>query len=210
MKDDTETAIIAFRHRVAEVCKAEVTTEDAVKGDKQSNGLIENTVMLICGIIRTRHMSHWHQHTRTTQGRHANSCLVGRTCRMHPVQGLNKVETGKHHSRDCMARKRHTTLSHLIRKYWRRKSPRIPRSARIRCSCSGFGSDCETKFQCFVVNADDVFRAREIRRLEPQNRWDKDTINSIIWSASESGKRQMDSGQAGNWSGPNSNLTMAI
>ena len=31
MKSDTETAIIAFRNRVAEVCKAEVTMEDQSK-----------------------------------------------------------------------------------------------------------------------------------------------------------------------------------
>ena len=51
MKSDTEPAIIAFRNRVAALCKAEVTTEDAVKGDKESNGLIENAVMLLRGII---------------------------------------------------------------------------------------------------------------------------------------------------------------
>ena len=32
LKSDTEPPIIAFRNRVAEACKAEVTTEDAVKG----------------------------------------------------------------------------------------------------------------------------------------------------------------------------------
>ena len=53
LKSDTKPAIIAFRNRVAEMCKAEVATEDAVKRDKESNGLIENTVMLIRGIIRT-------------------------------------------------------------------------------------------------------------------------------------------------------------
>ena len=53
LKSDTEPAIVAFRNRVAEACKAEVTMEDAVKGDKESNGLIENAVMLIRGIIRT-------------------------------------------------------------------------------------------------------------------------------------------------------------
>ena len=41
---DTELAIIAFRNRVAEMWKAEVTTDDAVKGDNESNGLIENPV----------------------------------------------------------------------------------------------------------------------------------------------------------------------
>ena len=38
LKSDKELAIIAFRNRVAARCKAEVTTEDAVKGDKESNG----------------------------------------------------------------------------------------------------------------------------------------------------------------------------
>ena len=53
LKSDTEPAIIAFRNRVVAMCKAEVTTEDAVKGDKESNWLIENAIMLIRGIIRT-------------------------------------------------------------------------------------------------------------------------------------------------------------
>ena len=33
--------------------------------------------------------------------------------------------------------------------------------------------------ECFIGNADGVFRAREIRRLEPQDRWDKEAINVI-------------------------------
>ena len=53
MKSDTEPAIVAFRNRVAAMCKAEVTTEDAVNGDKESNGLIENAITLLRGIIRT-------------------------------------------------------------------------------------------------------------------------------------------------------------
>ena len=50
LKSDTEPARIAFRNRAAEMCKA---SEDAVKGDEESNGLIENAVMLLRGIIRT-------------------------------------------------------------------------------------------------------------------------------------------------------------
>ena len=53
LKSDTEAAIVAFRNRVAAKCKAEVTTEDAVKGDNESNGLIENVKMQLRGIIRT-------------------------------------------------------------------------------------------------------------------------------------------------------------
>ena len=53
LKSDTEPAIVAFRNRVAAMCKAEVSTEDAVKRDKESNGLIENAVMLLRGNVRT-------------------------------------------------------------------------------------------------------------------------------------------------------------
>ena len=53
LKSDTEPPIIAFRNREAEACKAKVTTDDAVKGDEESNGLIENAVMLIRGVVRT-------------------------------------------------------------------------------------------------------------------------------------------------------------
>ena len=53
MKSDTDPAIIAFGNSVAEMCKGEVTTLDAVKGDKPSNGLVENSVMLLRGVIRT-------------------------------------------------------------------------------------------------------------------------------------------------------------
>ena len=53
LKSDTNPAIIAFRNLVAEMCNAELGTEDAVKGDEEKNGLIENAVMLIRGIIRT-------------------------------------------------------------------------------------------------------------------------------------------------------------
>ena len=53
LKSETELPVFAFRNRVAEMCKAEVTTEGAVKGGKESNGLVENTVMLTRGIIRT-------------------------------------------------------------------------------------------------------------------------------------------------------------
>ena len=39
LKRDTDPAIIVFRNRVAEECRAEVTTVDAVKGDTETNGL---------------------------------------------------------------------------------------------------------------------------------------------------------------------------
>ena len=34
--------------------------------------------------------------------------------------------------------------------------------------------------ECSVDHADAVFRAREIRRLEPQSRWDKEAVKNVI------------------------------
>ena len=34
--------------------------------------------------------------------------------------------------------------------------------------------------ECFIGNADGAVRAREIRRLEPQSRWDKEAVNNVI------------------------------
>ena len=34
--------------------------------------------------------------------------------------------------------------------------------------------------ECFVETAEGVFRAREVRRIEHQDRWDKEAINNVI------------------------------
>ena len=34
--------------------------------------------------------------------------------------------------------------------------------------------------ECVIGNTDGVFRAREIRSLERQGRWDKEAINNVI------------------------------
>ena len=48
---DTESAIIAFSDRAAEGCRAEITSQEDVKADKQTKDLIENAVMQLRGII---------------------------------------------------------------------------------------------------------------------------------------------------------------
>ena len=84
LKSDTEPPIIALRNRVAEACKAEVTTEDAVKGDKEPNGSIENAVMLIRGIIRTI-KCHIESRTQEPLSDNSPNAVVGGACWMHPV-----------------------------------------------------------------------------------------------------------------------------
>ena len=125
LKSDTEPAIIAFRNRVAEACKAEVTTEDAVKGDKESNGLIENAVMLIRGIIRTIKC---HIESRTQEPKHSAttrlSCHGWWSTLDASYPGARKVVTERRPLKDCTARSRHKSLSRLERKCWLGKSPR--------------------------------------------------------------------------------------
>ena len=59
---------------------------------------------------------------------------------------------------------------------------------------------------CCIVKAYGVFTAREIRRLEPQSRWDTEAINSTL----ENDRREVDSGQTRSSSGLNSNPAIAI
>ena len=75
LKSDTELAIIAFRNRVAENCNAGVTSKDAVKEEKPSNGLVENAVMLLRGI-----KCHVESCTRRTPRRLPDFAVVGGTC----------------------------------------------------------------------------------------------------------------------------------
>ena len=117
MKSDTEPAIIAFRNRVAALCKAEVTTEDAVKGDKESNGLIENAVMLLRGIIRTIKC---HIESRTQESLGDESLVIpllvehaGASC-----PGARKVEIDRRHLRGCTERSHHKSLFRLERRCW--------------------------------------------------------------------------------------------
>ena len=95
LKSNTEPSIVALRNRVAEMCKAEVTTVDAVKEVNESNGLIRNAVMLIRGTIRTIncHIESSTQDPLSDELQYL--AVVGRTCRMHRVQMTKKACDGK-------------------------------------------------------------------------------------------------------------------
>ena len=71
MKSDTEPAIIAFRNRVAEKCKTEAMTEDAVKRDKQTRSLIENAIMPCARHHENDEMPRRERHARHHEGRFA-------------------------------------------------------------------------------------------------------------------------------------------
>ena len=49
-----------------------------------------------------------------------------------------------------------------------------------RCQCGIWLGMRNNSAECFIRNAESVFRAREIGRLEPQDRWDTEAINNVI------------------------------
>ena len=166
LKCDTEPAIIAFRNRVAAMCKAEITTEDAVNGDKESKGLIENAVMLLRGIIRTFKCL---VESRTQEPldddspvmlwlvEHAgcilSRCQKGRDGRtpFERLYGKKPTQEFVPFGEKVLARQITT-------------DPRNRMNARYQYGVwLGMRSNSA---ECFIGNADGVFRAREIRRLD--------------------------------------------
>ena len=143
LKSDTEPAFVAFRNRVAAMCKAEVTTEDAVKGGKESNGLVENAMMLLRGIIRTVKC---HIESRMQEPVNDDSLVMPRLWSTPGVfcPGVKKVVTGRHHLRDFTARGRHKNSSRSERRCWQERSPHILRTSDANTE---FGLECETTVQ---------------------------------------------------------------
>ena len=122
LKSDTQLAIIAFRYRVAALCKAEVATEDAVKGDKESNGLIENAIMLLRGITRTIkcHFERWTQEPLGDKSPFIPWLMEHSGCILSRRQ---KGRDGRRHLRECTERSHHKSLFRLERRCWQDESP---------------------------------------------------------------------------------------
>ena len=180
LKSDTEPAIIAFRNRVAEACKAEVTTEDAVKGDKESNGLIENAVMLIRGIIRSIKC---HIESRTQEPLSDDSpvmpwlveharCILSRCQKGRDGKTPFERLHGKKPTQEFVPFGEKVLARQVTTQPRNRMNPRYQYGVWLRMR--------NNSAECFIWNADGVFRAREIRRLEPQDRWDTRAVHSVI------------------------------
>ena len=74
--------------------------------------------------------------------------------------GARRVETVERHLKDCKARSQNKNLYHSERRCW----------LGVRNNSA----------ECFVGTAEGVLRARELRRIEHQDRWDKEAINHVI------------------------------
>ena len=137
LKSDTEPAIIAFRNRV--------------KGDKPSNGLIDNSVMLLRGIVREV------SRKRRTLRRLASPAVLGGPCRQHPAQVPERSPLEKSARQEAVTRVRPMCwegvgVAHLNRIH--EQNPRYK-----------FGMWAKTRnnnAKCFIGIAEGVFRAPEI------------------------------------------------
>ena len=180
LKSDTDPAIVAFRNREAEACKAEVTMEDAVKGDKESNGLIENAVMLIRGIIwtikchiesRTQEPLNDDSHVMPWLVEHAG-CILSRCQKGRDGKTPFERLHGKKPTQEFVPFGEKVLAGQVTREPRNRMNPRYQYGIWLGMR--------KNSAECFVGNADGVFRAREVRRLEPQDRWDTRAIHSVI------------------------------
>ena len=204
LKSDTEPAMIAFRNCVAAICKAEVTTEDAVKGDKESNGLIENAVMQLRGIIRTVKC---HIESRMQEPLDDDS-LVMPWLVEHPGCILSRCQKGldgKTLFERLLGKRPTQEFVPFGEKVLARKITTDPMNRmNARYQCGIWLGMQNNSAEWFIGNVDGVFRARDIRRLEPQDRSDAEAINNVI------GVPRMDSGQTRSSSGPQSNPSIAV
>ena len=180
LKSDTDPAIIAIRNREAEICKAEVATEDAVKGVTPTSGLIENTVMLIRGITRKI------------------KCRIESSTREEPIEDVPILPWLVEHAGSSLfrcqkGRDGRNTIREIARQdtvtrvclVWREKvgeailnGPLEQNNPRYKIGIwLGMRNNNE---ELFVGAAEGVVGAREIRRLGPQSRSHKETTYSAI------------------------------
>ena len=152
LKSDTEPAIFPFRNRVAEKCNAEVALEDAIKGDRPSNGLVENALMLLRNAIRTI------------------KCFVA-ICTQEELREDSPIlpwlveHAGSTLSRCRQGRDGRTPLERWHGKKTTQGFVPLGEYALAR-PISSESLNRNNSVECFVETAEGAVRAREVRRIE--------------------------------------------
>ena len=175
MNSDKEPTIIAFRNRAAENCNAEVALKDAVKGDnKPSNRLVDNAVMLLRGVIRSIKC---HVESCTQEELREDSPIfpvVGGTCGEHFVHvpegsrrsdAVRKIAWQKEPTEEFVPFEEKALARPISSEPLNRMNPRYRFGVWLGVR--------NHSAECFVGTAEGVFRVREVRRIEQQDRWDK-------------------------------------
>ena len=147
-----------------------------MKGDKESNGLIENAMMLIRGI--KCHIESSTQEPLNDEslillwlvehaGRILSRCQKGRDGRT-PFERLH----GKKPTQEFFTHGERVLAKRLFTDPMNRMNPRHKFGIWLGMP--------NNSAECLSGSAEGVFRDREFRRLEPQDRWDTEAINSVI------------------------------
>ena len=181
------------------MCKAEVTTEDAVKGD--TNLLNENVVMLLRGTIRTIKC---HIESRTQEPLSDDSLVIPWLVE-HAGCILSRFQKGRD-GRTPFERLHGKKLTQEFAPFGEKVLARqITTEPRIRMNPRyqyGFWLGMRNNSaECFIGNADGVFRARETRRLEHSGQMGHGIRQQCDWTTVEDDGRKVDSGQTGSLSG---------
>ena len=151
-----------------------------MKGDKESNGLIENAVMLLRGIIRTIKC---HIESRTQEPlsddspvipwlvEHAgcilSRCQKGRDGRT-PFERLH----GKKPTQECVPFGEKVLARQITTDPRNRMNPRYQYGFGLGCEATAQNASFGTQMVCSELV--------KFLRLEPQDRWDTEAINSVI------------------------------
>ena len=149
-----------------------------MKGDKESNGLIESAEMLLRGIIRTikRHIESKSQEPLSDDSpvipwlvEHAgcilSTCQKGRDGRTPFERPHSKKPT-----QESVPFGEKVLTRQITTDPRNKMNPRYHNGVWLWMRNNSW----------FIVNASGVFRARKIWRLEPQDRWNTEAINRVI------------------------------
>ena len=138
------------------------------------------------------------QSSSTNQFIRAHKCVKIQISNSKEVKIMTTLLTGKQdgHLRGCTARSRHKkSLSRLEKRVLARQITTGPmNSMNPRYQYGVWLGIRNNSAECFIGNAGGVFRAREIWRLEPLDRWDTEAMNRVIavpWRMTD-GRRTVD------------------
>ena len=153
LKSDTEPAIVVFRNRAAAMCKAGVITVKCHIESRTQEPLNDDSLVMPWLVEHAGCIL-----TRCQKGRD------GKT----PFERLH----GKKPTQDFVPFGEEVLARKITTDPMNRMNPRYQYGVWLGMR--------NNSAECFIGNADGVFRAREIRRLEPQDRWDTEAINNVI------------------------------
>ena len=154
-----------------------------LKETKNRNGLIEH-MRVIGAAWNHSEQSQCHIESRTQEPPNDDSPVMPwlvEHARMYPCPGVRKGRDGKTPYERLHGKKPTQEFVPFGEKVLARTITTYPMNRMNTRYQNGIWLGVRNNSaECFIGNADGVFRAREIRRLEPQDRWDIEAVNYVI------------------------------